>query len=59
MSLEDALFTEVYKGKVFTVNGFTGNIKELCKHFGINYSTFLGRLEIGWDLEKSLIHSFK
>ena len=39
---------------MFTVNGVTACLKELCRHFHINYGTVRTRLEKGWPIEDAL-----
>ena len=42
-------------GKIYTVNGFTGNLTQIAKHFDINYNTLLNRVNnLGWSIEKAI-----
>ena len=40
--------------KTFSFHGFTGTLKELASHFGINYTTLQTRLKHGMSLDEAL-----
>lgn len=46
-----------YKGrlpKLYTVDGHTGSLRELCKIYGVGYSTVKARMRLGRTLEQAL-----
>ena len=42
------------KKKLYTYGGFTGDLKEIANHFGINKGTLNSRLHAGWSLSRAL-----
>ena len=40
--------------KIYTVNGFTNNLRQIAKHFNINYITLRNRLKYGWSIEDAV-----
>ncbi len=50
----NTLINENCKGIIYTVNGFTGNINQIAKHFGINYATLYKRLRGGASIEEAV-----
>ncbi len=39
--------------KIYTIQGVTGCVVELCEHFGINKYSFYTRLQKGWSVERA------
>jgi len=39
--------------KVYTINGVTGCIIELCEHFGTDVATYYTRRKLKWSVEKA------
>ena len=42
------------QGKIYTVNGFTGNVPQIAKHFGIKYATLNYRLKHGMSIDDAV-----
>jgi hypothetical protein len=42
------------QNRVFTVNGITACLKELCEIFQMNYQCVRSRLRMGWTIERAL-----
>lgn len=42
------------KAKIYTVNGFTGTLKEIAEHFKINYATLQWRMQKGMSVEEAV-----
>ena len=40
--------------KIYTVNGFTGSLKEIGEKYSINQRTLATRLRLGWSLEMAV-----
>ncbi len=40
--------------KVYTVDGFTGNIKQIAEHFGMNQAALANRLRKGMSIEEAV-----
>lgn len=57
LSLENALKYESHKGKrTYTVNGVTGNITELCRHFAVVSPACVSyRLNNDWSVEEAFL----
>ena len=58
-SIEKAVNTPVIKRKengikICTINGFTGNLKEIAEHFNINYRTLCSRINKGMSIEDAV-----
>ena len=64
-SIEDSVNTPVKEQKereikIYTVNGFTGNLKEIAKHFDIKYTTLINRInKRGMSIEEAVNTSIK
>ena len=41
-------------GKIYTVNGFTGNLTQIAEHFNINYTTLCSRINKGMSIEDAV-----
>lgn len=57
LSLENALKYESHRGKqTYTVNGITGNITELCRHFAVVSPACVSyRLNNDWSVEEAFL----
>lgn len=42
------------RGKIFTVKGVSGGLRDLCEHFGVNYNTVYARIRKGMNVEEAI-----
>lgn len=50
---------KVHNKKVYSYNGFTGSLSEVCKKFNVKYSTVYGRINRGFSIEDAIEGNMK
>lgn len=58
MSLEEATSSPVLRNrhiKRYIIKGITGTRKELCRYFGISYSTVTSKVGRGMSVEEAIL----
>ena len=55
LTFEEAINREKRANKIYSIQGHTGTIYQLCEIFGIKPRIVYDRVHYGWDIEKAII----